>query len=182
MTGINLCGTIDMPTEKQLKYWESLKGNANGFKKGNNLGVNNAGKTRPYKERLKAKGRDVWNKGLKGVQTSWNKGNKGYRAGELNNNWKGGITPEREKQRKSLEYKLWRKSCFERDNFTCQKTGQLGGELAVHHINNFSEFPELRTSIENGITLSKKAHKEFHKIYGFKNNTKEQLYEFIRPN
>lgn len=32
---------------------------------------------------------------------------------------------------------------------------------------------------KNGITLSKKAHKEFHHIYGTKNNTKEQLIEFL---
>ncbi len=94
-------------------------------------------------------------------------------------NWKGGINPINDTIRKSLEVKLWRKACMERDNFTCQKTGIRGGELEVHHINNFASFPELRTSIENGITLSKDAHKEFHKIYGKKNNTKEQLDEFL---
>jgi hypothetical protein len=93
--------------------------------------------------------------------------------------WKGGITPENDKARRSLEYKLWRKACFERDNFTCQKTGQIGGDLQVHHINNFSEFKELRTSINNGITLSKNAHKEFHNIYGIKNNTDEQIKKFL---
>ena len=31
----------------------------------------------------------------------------------------------------------------------------------------------------NGITLNDKAHKEFHKKYGNKNNTKEQLEEFL---
>jgi len=36
-----------------------------------------------------------------------------------------------------------------------------------------------RTSIDNGITLSKEVHKEFHKRYGIKNNTREQLEEFI---
>ena len=36
-----------------------------------------------------------------------------------------------------------------------------------------------RTAIENGITLSLKAHREFHKKYGFRNNTKEQLEEFL---
>jgi len=51
--------------------------------------------------------------------------------------------------------------------------------LRAHHINNFAEFSELRFAIDNGITLSEKAHIEFHKKYGFKNNTKEQLYEFI---
>lgn len=93
--------------------------------------------------------------------------------------WKGGITPINAKIRTSKEYLFWRKSCMVRDNFTDQKTGISGGELVVHHINNFADFPELRTSIENGITLSKKSHREFHKIYGRRNNTIEQLEEFL---
>jgi 5-methylcytosine-specific restriction endonuclease McrA len=94
-------------------------------------------------------------------------------------NWKGGKTSEIRKLRASLEYELWRESVFIRDNYTCQKTSQKGGRLVAHHINNFADFPELRTSIQNGITLSEKVHKEFHKKYGVKNNTKEQLEEFL---
>jgi len=86
---------------------------------------------------------------------------------------------EGERIRKSAEYRLWRRAVYERDEFTCQKTGQLGGELVAHHINNFVDFPELRLAIDNGITLSKVAHNEFHKIYGKHNNTKEQLEEFL---
>ena len=100
-------------------------------------------------------------------------------SGENHWKWKGGITQQRYRDRTTVEMKEWRRSCLSRDNFTCQKTGQHGGDLQVHHINNFSEFIELRTSIENGITLSKQAHKEFHKKYGYKNNTKEQLTEFL---
>jgi hypothetical protein len=100
-------------------------------------------------------------------------------SGENHYNWKGGISTENTKIRNSFEMKLWRKACFERDNFTCQKTGTKGGDLAVHHINNFADFIELRTSIENGVTLSKESHKLFHHIYGNKNNTKEQLIEFM---
>lgn len=129
----------------------------------------NKGKKFPFKERPKAKGRVVWNKGKKMPEIS----------GERSHRWKGGITPMNEQVRHSLEMKLWRKACFERDNFTCQKYGVRTGGLVVHHINNFADFPELRTSIENGITLSEKAHKEFHQIYGFKNNSLQQLEEFL---
>jgi len=128
----------------------------------------------------KTRGQVLWNKGRTDLPPSWNAGLKGYKAGELNCNWKGGITSENHKIRTSFEYKLWRKACFERDNFTCQVSGKSGGELVVHHINNFAEFPELRTTISNGITLSKDIHKKFHKEYGNKNNTKEQLEDFIK--
>lgn len=95
--------------------------------------------------------------------------------------WNGGQT-ENEKIRNSYEMKLWKKAVYERDNFTCQKYGIKGGRLIAHHINNFAEFPELRFAIDNGITLSEKAHKEFHKKYGIKNNTKEQIKEFMNNN
>ena len=101
------------------------------------------------------------------------------RIGSRNPQWKGGITPELKKIRNSIEIKLWKKSCFERDSFTCQKYKIRGGKLVVHHINNFADFPELRFAIDNGITLSEKAHKEFHKRFGVKNNTKGQLEEFL---
>jgi hypothetical protein len=157
------------------------------------------------KGRKFTKGFTPWNKGLKGKQTAWNKGkgefrtkegiesfknkmrgrtahNKGIHSllnGDKNPNWKGGITPINEKIRKSLEYKLWQDAVFARDGYTCQKYGIKGGNLNTHHILNFSQYPELRFAIDNGITLSEKAHREFHKIYGVRNNTREQLEEFL---
>lgn len=107
---------------------------------------------------------------------------KGKRTGESNPRWKGGITPLNMKIRNSPDGVLWRKSVFIRDNFTCQKYGVKGGKLVAHHINNFADFPELRFAIDNGITLSLKAHKEFHHIYGNKNNTREQLLTFLNKN
>lgn len=97
-------------------------------------------------------------------------------------NWKGGITPLNYKIRSSVESKLWIQSVFARDGYVCQKTGIKGGKLVAHHILNFSKYPELRFAIDNGITLSVKSHKEFHKIYGTRNNTQEQIDEFLGPN
>lgn len=99
--------------------------------------------------------------------------------GNKSPNWKGGINPIDDTIRKSVEYGLWREAVFKRDNFVCQKTGISGGELVAHHIMNFAQHDELRFAIDNGITLSKIAHQDFHKIYGIKNNTKEQLIEFL---
>lgn len=93
--------------------------------------------------------------------------------------WKWGITPERTKIRTSIEYKLWRDAVLARDNFTCQKTWKRWGDMEVHHIKNFSHFPELRFAIDNGITLCKESHKEFHKIYWKSNNTEQQLLQFL---
>jgi ribosomal protein S27AE len=83
--------------------------------------------------------------------------------GEFSPNWKGGITPENHKIRCSLEYKLWRKAVFKRDNWTCQDCGEIGGVLNAHHLKRFSKHKELRMSVENGITLCKECHKLRHK-------------------
>jgi hypothetical protein len=80
-------------------------------------------------------------------------------TGEDHWNWKGGITPENMKIRGSLEYRTWRINVFKRDNFICQNCGKTG-DLNAHHIKSFSEFPEERFNVANGITLCIECHKE----------------------
>lgn len=167
------------------------KANQTSFKKGQiSWNKDKKGVMKPNKTSF-VKGMTPWNKGSKGVQISPRKGKIGIPSskkgkkypqlsGENSGTWKGGITPENSKIRNSIEYSLWRDAIFARDNWTCQKYGIKGGDLEVHHINNFSEYPEIRLAIDNGITLSKKAHREFHKQYGYKNNTLEQLLEFLK--
>jgi hypothetical protein len=105
---------------------------------------------------------------------------KGRFVGNLNNNWKGGITPLIQKIRFCFEYRQWRSDIFTRDNFTCQECEyNKGGNLEAHHIKPFSKIIEkynIKTleeakvceelwDINNGITLCKKCHK---KTYRFK--------------
>ena len=94
-------------------------------------------------------------------KTAWNKGKVNLNMrGEKNPNWKGGITPINIKIRHSLEYKLWRKAVFERDNYTCIWCNRKGGKLNADHIKPFAFYPELRFAIDNGRTLCVECHKK----------------------
>jgi len=89
------------------------------------------------------------------------------KSSSKNPQWKGGVNKINQSIRNnimdSLNYKLWHKSVFERDNYTCRMCFQKGKELNAHHIYSFNKFPELRFAINNGITLCKKCHKELHR-------------------
>lgn len=79
-------------------------------------------------------------------------------SGSNHPNWHGGVTSSSERIRKSKEYVLWRTAVFMRDDYTCQKCGQVGGTLHADHKKPFSLYPELRLAIDNGRTLCKPCH------------------------
>jgi len=105
------------------------------------------------------------------------------KQGNKNPQWKGGITSLAKKLRKCWKFKQWREERFKRDNWTCQITGQKGRELHPHHIVDFASIlNEIKYAyldgkitfekainydflwdVENGITLFKKVHRQFHK-------------------
>ena len=84
-------------------------------------------------------------------------------VGKNNPNWKGGITPLNAKIRYSREYKKWRDSVYERDNWTCQHCNIRGYKLNAHHIKEFKDYPKERFNLSNGLTLCEKCHKRVHK-------------------
>jgi hypothetical protein len=87
--------------------------------------------------------------------------------GDGSNWWKGGITPENKRLRRTGDFKRWRERVFLRDDYTCQSCGIRGGELHPHHIFVFSKYPEKRFDPDNGITLCKECHMSFHREYGY---------------
>lgn len=78
--------------------------------------------------------------------------------------WQGGKSSIYRRLRSSVEFAEWRKAIFERDHYICQDCGAHSGEgeavlLHPHHIKSFTQFPELRFEVTNGITLCDKCHK-----------------------
>jgi hypothetical protein len=92
------------------------------------------------------------------AMASYNKLN--IKKGPQNGNWRGGVSSEHEIIRGSNKNKEWRMSVFRRDGFVCQNCGVSGVYVEAHHIKPFSKYPEFRFSIDNGITLCVKCHKE----------------------
>jgi 5-methylcytosine-specific restriction endonuclease McrA len=77
--------------------------------------------------------------------------------------------------RYSKEAEVWRKSVFERDNYTCQGCDVRGNYLEADHIKPWAYFPELRYELTNGRTLCRPCHdktkmsaKRMREIYGDK--------------
>lgn len=104
------------------------------------------------------------------------------KKGENHHNWNPNITQEERENGRYIEgYDDFIKGVYKRDNYTCQVCGQEGNghNLNAHHLDGYNWCKEKRTDINNGITLCDKCHKEFHKLYGKGNNTKEQFEEYL---
>jgi len=80
---------------------------------------------------------------------------KRNQKGANNGNWKGdkAITPLVMRIRMCWKYRQWRSDVFERDNYTCQECGQIGGKLNADHLKPFSHIIKDNniTTFEEGI-------------------------------
>lgn len=85
------------------------------------------------------------------------------RIGAGNGNWKGGITFNSRKFRKSREYQEWRKEILRRDNNSCQYQNCGIKTNIVHHIKPAKDYPDLRIVESNGMTICDKHHKQIHR-------------------
>lgn len=93
------------------------------------------------------------------------------------------ITDEERIDRRKLKANvIWRNEVLARDDFTCQLCGQYGGKLVGHHLNGYHWDKENRLNVDNGVTLCKTCHNDFHSTYSNRNNTKAQFDEYANLN
>ncbi len=172
MTKRNQAGTIkrnygsDHPLWKNARVTKTCLTCGNEFKTWLSHIKNGAGKHCSY--RCGRLGKIPWDKGIHRLDI----------AGEKNWNWQGGKTPQDQMLMGSLEYKIWRKTVFERDNYTCVFCGDnTGGNLEADHIKPKSIFPELIFVVDNGRTLCEDCHK-LTDTYGIKSLLLKREYQY----
>jgi hypothetical protein len=139
----------DVPEEWRRKSSEKMKG-----RPGPNKG-------KPVGEETKRK----LSLTITGTHLSKKRESIGMR-GEKHWNWKGGVTAQIDKLRKSDEYKQWRESVYRRDKWTCQRCGRKIKPITAHHIKSFTGFPDLRFEVTNGTTLCRSCHIKEHAEIG----------------
>mgnify|MGYP001603936834 CR=1 FL=1 len=92
--------------------------------------------------------------------------------GQLGKNnwaWKGGKS-KNQHNIKSPKYKRWVNKVFERDSYTCQDCGERGIYLQAHHIKSWANYPKLRFTVANGLTLCEICHEKTDNYKGKNKN------------
>ena len=87
---------------------------------------------------------------------------------------------EHDNVRTTPEYAITKLNVHERDKYTCVSCGKKIYDPIFHHLYSVNTHKELAYKIDNGVTLCKKCHRDFHNIYGYGNNTPAQFIDFIK--
>jgi len=128
------------PPEVGLKISQSRKGMKFSLEHKEKLRLARLGKPRPGNP-------EKWKHNLE----SKLKNSLAHR-GERSVNWKGGVSLLNKRLRRSLQYRLWRKSVFERDEYKCILCGADKKYLNADHIKQYAVIIK-----ENGITTYEQA-------------------------
>lgn len=103
------------------------------------------------------------------------------KRGENHHSWNPNLTDkDRASKRYNEEYTNFVKTVMARDNYTCQCCGKRSTKkMVAHHLNGYNWCIEERVNPNNGITLCENCHMNYHSIYGYGDNTKEQFEKWI---
>jgi ribosomal protein L40E len=94
----------------------------------------------------------------------------------LHHNYKHG---EYIDNRNSNAFTNWAKEVREVFNNTCDCCGYSRKiALKAHHLYSYEKNKDIALEVENGVSLCANCHEEFHKEYGYGDNTKEQYITF----
>lgn len=107
-------------------------------------------------------------------------------------NWRGGNGTLLNNVRKLTASSDWTKSILLRDEFKCQSCGRGSNKLNVHHLapfrsivrrNNITSSTEAQLcdelwNLDNGVTMCKTCHRQFHNTYGIYKFTPEDFLKF----
>lgn len=107
--------------------------------------------------------------------------------GKLNANFNNKANKKKfAKKFRSPEYVTIREKILQRDNYTCKKCGFVAkfkkekNSLNVHHLFNKAQYPKWFFKIFNLLTLCGECHVNFHKAFGFRNNTPKQMKIYLK--
>lgn len=103
------------------------------------------------------------------------------RRGENSYNWNSALGyKERIEKRLLPEYRNWRECAYKEFKYSCQCClDSKGGNLIAHHLNSWDINESDRFNPYNAVVLCEKCHKQFHKMYGYGKNTREQFQDFL---
>lgn len=89
--------------------------------------------------------------------------------GETHPNWNPALTAEDRAKRDSIRtgwaMQKWYADVKEAAHFTCALSGQVGGELASHHIAWVSRNEDKMLDLDNGVCIAAWLHVLFHRLY-----------------
>lgn len=103
-------------------------------------------------------------------------------SGKNSNLYKHGLSEEhRSRHRVDVIASRWSIKVRRRDEFKCQVCG-VNKRTIAHHVDSYDAFPDKRTDVSNGVTLCRTCHTDFHRQYGYGNNTKDQFMLFLMRN
>ena len=91
------------------------------------------------------------------------------KTGAKSHNWKGGITPKRQRDYSRSDIQAFLTSVRCRDK-VCQNCGAQS-RLDVHHIKSFADFPDYRYDADNCISLCRSCH-----MWAHSSKNKEKLF------